>query len=36
MDIANITTVDTVDEIPTTVVIPSFIVSELKSFIVAF
>ena len=30
MDIANITTVDTVDEIPTTVVIPSFIVSELR------
>jgi flagellar biosynthetic protein FliP len=37
MDIANITTVDTVDEIPTTVVIPSFIVSELrKAFIIGF
>ena len=37
MDIAGITTVDTVDEIPITVVIPSFIISELrKAFIIGF
>ena len=37
MDIAGITTVDTVDEIPITVVIPSFIISELRqAFIIGF
>ncbi len=37
MDIAGITTVETVDEIPITVVIPSFIISELrKAFIIGF
>ncbi len=37
MDIAGITTVDTLDEIPITVVIPSFIISELRqAFIIGF
>jgi flagellar biosynthetic protein FliP len=37
MDIAGITTVETVDEIPITVVIPSFIISELRqAFIIGF
>lgn len=37
MDIAGMTTVDTVEEIPITVVIPSFIISELrKAFIIGF
>jgi len=37
MDIAEIDTVDTVDDIPLTVIIPSFIISELrKAFIIGF
>ncbi|HHT57006.1 MAG TPA: flagellar type III secretion system pore protein FliP [Herbinix luporum] len=37
MDIAGIDTVDTVEEIPLTVIIPSFIISELrKAFIIGF
>ena len=37
MDISEIGTVDTVDEIPITVIIPSFIISELrKAFIIGF
>lgn len=37
MDIAEIETVDTVDDIPITVIIPSFIISELrKAFIMGF
>ncbi len=37
MDVAGIATVDTVDEIPITVVIPSFIISELRqAFIIGF
>lgn len=37
MDIANIDTVDSYDEIPITVVIPSFIISELRTaFIIGF
>lgn len=37
MDIAGIATVETVDEIPITVVIPSFIISELRqAFIIGF
>ncbi|HPU63670.1 MAG TPA: flagellar type III secretion system pore protein FliP, partial [Mobilitalea sp.] len=37
MDIVNIDTVETVDDIPLTVIIPSFIISELrKAFIIGF
>lgn len=37
MDIANVEVADTVDEIPTTVLIPSFIISELRAaFIMGF
>jgi len=37
MNIANIDTVDTFDEIPTTVIIPAFIISELRiAFIIGF
>ncbi len=37
MDVAKIDTVETVDEIPTTVVIPAFIISELRAaFIIGF
>lgn len=37
MDIVNIDTVDTVDDIPLTIIIPSFIISELrKAFIIGF
>ncbi len=37
MDIANIGTVETVDEIPITVIIPAFIISELRTaFIIGF
>ncbi len=37
MDIANIESVDTVDDIPTNVIIPSFIISELRAaFIIGF
>ncbi len=37
MDIANISTVETVDEIPITVIIPAFIINELRSaFIIGF
>lgn len=37
MDIAEIGTVDSVDEIPTTVIIPAFIISELRTaFIIGF
>ena len=37
MDIAKMDTVETVDEIPTTVVIPAFIISELRAaFIIGF